>query len=259
MPSADKYVAGLFPVGASKTDVRAKILSPLEAANLSAALRVDASDMYYSGWVSFLDALNGIKSGFCTWATAKLYYTIFYAFRASLALDDVCTFHVSRPHYIVRARQGELPISCAESGTHKAVLKAFQRQNPSHSLLSQQIELKDAVDWLMEKRESANYGDPRFSEPDSRNELQFIAGRGIRQTLNAYLADKSSLYVFDPDHAMVAYPLRTLQSIGVQLATKGVIGGLAQEEQQFLKLHARDGSGSLSMLVAEMKHVKIIS
>ena len=126
-------------------------------------------------------------------------------------------------------------------------------------MLTQQIELKDAVDWLMDKRESANYGDPRFSEPDSRSELQFIAGRGIRQTLNAYLADMSSLYVFDPDHAMVAYPLRALQMIGDQLLASGITGGLAQDEQQFLKLSVKDGSGFLTMLVAEMKRLKLVS
>lgn len=259
MPTADKYVAGLFPPDASRTVVRAKTLRSLEALTLSAALRVDAANLYYSSWVSFLDALNGIKSGFCTWATVKLYYSVFYAFRASLALDDVCTFHVSRPHYIIRAQSGQFPVSCVEPGTHKSVMKTFQRRNPNHSLFTQQIELKDAVDWLMEKRESANYGDPRFSEPDNRSELQFIANSGIRQTLSAYLADRSSLYVFDPDHAMVAYPLRSLQLIGEQLLSGGITGELTQDEQRFLKLRLKDGSGYLTMLVAEMRRLKLVS
>ena len=259
MPRADKYMAGLFPRSASRAVVRAKVLRPFEAASLSATLQADATDLYYSGWVSFLDALNGIRTGFYTWATTKLYYSVFYTFRASLALDDICTFHVSRPHYIVLAQSGQLPASCSEPGTHRAVVKTFQKQNPDHTLMSQQIALKDAVDWLMGKREAANYSDPKFSEPGSRTELQFIAATGIRRTLTAYLADKSSLYVFDPDHAMVAYPLRALQLIGDQFSASGSTGGLALDEQQFLRLRAKDGSGSLTILVSEMKRLKLVS
>jgi len=252
-------MAGLFLPNAPKTVVRAKVLSPFEAASLSAALQADAADLYYSGWVSFLDALNGIRTGFYTWATTKLYYSVFYAFRASLAFDDTCTFHVSRPHYIVTAKSGQLPALCAEPGTHKAVLKAFLHRNPNHILMSQQIELKDPVDWLMGKRESANYTDAKFSEPDSRPELQCIASEGIRRTLAAYLADKTSLYVFDPDHAMVAYPLRALQLIGNQLSASGGTGGLTLDEQQFLRVSAKDDSGYLSMLVSEMKRLTLLS
>ena len=120
MPRADKYMAGLFPANASKPIVRARVLTPLEAARLSAALHADAADLYYSGWVSFLDALNSIRMGFYTWATTKLYYSVFYAFRTSLALEDICFFHVSRAHYIVLARSGQPPASCTEAGTHEA-------------------------------------------------------------------------------------------------------------------------------------------
>lgn len=257
MPNADEYIASLFPPTANKTTVRAKILTQLEAANLSAALQADAMDLYYTGWVSFLDALNGIKKGFYTWATVKLYYSVFYAFRASLALDDVCTFHVSRPQYIIVAKPGQMPVSCTEPGTHKVILKAFQRQNPAHTLVSQQIDLMEAVDWLISMRESANYGDPRFSEPECRRELEFVATNGIRKALSAYLDEEETLYVFDPDHAIVAYPLRALQLIGDQLVA-AIPTAVAVDEQQFLKASARDESGYLTPLISEMKRLKLV-
>ena len=259
MPRADRYMAGLCPQNANKTAVRAKVLTQLEAAILSKALSADAADLYYSGWVSFLDGLNGIGAGFYTWATTKLYYSVFYTFRAYLALHDTCAFHVSRPHYIVLAQPGQVPVSCAESGTHKTVLRTFQKQHPNHALMSQQIGLKDAADWLMDNRDSANYGNAKFSEPDTRTELQFIVDTGIRKTLTAYLADKASLYAFDPDHAMVAYPLKALQLIGDSFLTGGDTVHLALNEQQFLKSHAKDRSGPLSMLIAEMKRLALVS
>ena len=258
MPRADRYISGFFSPGASRTVVRAKVLGPVEAASLSSGLQADAADLYYSAWISFLDGLHGINRGFYTWATVKLYYSVFYAFRSSLAHDDVCEFHVDGSHYTVIAQTGATPVSCVDRGTHKTVLKSFQRLNPTHALVSQQIDLVHAVDWLMQRREEANYGHPRFNEPDCRPELEFIAAKGVRQTLNAYLAEPSFDYVFDPDHAMVAYPLRALQLIGNQLMAAAP-GGLGEDEKAFLRTHSRDTSGSLSVLLSEMKRLTLFA
>lgn len=257
MPRADAYISSFFSRGASKAVVRSKVLAPLEAASLSNALRVDAADLYYSGWVTFLDALNGIDKGFYTWATVKLYYSVFYTLRASLAIDDVCAFHVDRSSFTVRAQAGAAPVSSMDRGTHKAVLNSFERENSTHPLVSQQIDLKRAVDWLVDKRESANYGHPRFSEPNCGNEFDYVFTNGLRKTLNAYITEPSFLYVFDPDHAMVAYPLRALQLIGAQIVATGSLG-LAENEQTFLKSRARDDRGNLPVIISEMKRLTLI-
>ena len=257
MPRADSYISGLFSPGASKTVVRSRMLTPVEAASLNGGLRADAADYYYSGWISFLDAVQGINRGFYTWATVKLYYTVFYAFRTSLALDDICTFHVGKSQYTVIARAGAMPTSCTDRGTHKAVMKAFQRRNPNHPLVSQQIELQDAVDWFIEKRETANYGQARFSEPNCGVEFDYALSNGLRRAINAYVEEATLLYVFDPDHAIVAYPLRALDLIGAQLVAVGLVG-LTKDEQGFLKSNARDSSGSLSALLSEMRRLNLV-
>ena len=258
MPRADKYIAALFPSGASKTAVRSRVLTQVEAAALSNGLQSDAADFYYSGWVTFLDALHGVEKGFYTWATVKLYYSVFYALRAALAHDDVCAFHVGASSYTVVAQAGSLPLSCTDRGTHGTVLRTFQRRNPGHALVSQQIDLEDAVDWLMHKREAANYARGRFSEPECSSELAQVARNGLRKTLNAYVADTSFSYVFDPDHAMVAYPLRALQLVGTVLAARGP-ATLDDDEKQFLKLRTRDASGGLAVLMSEMKRLKLLT
>ena len=251
------YMSSLFAAGTNKSAVRTKVLAPIEAASLSNGLRADAGDFYYSGWVSFLDALQGINTGFYTWATVKLYYSVFYGFRASLAVDDVCAFHVNRSSFTVVARAGQSPISCTERGTHKTVMKAFERRNSGHALVSQQIDLEDAVDWMTEKRESANYQEARFREPNCGSSMEHLVTNGLRRTLNAYLSETSLLHVFDPDHAIVAYPLRALQMIGNQLAAAGAIE-LSGEEKEFLRSRANDQAGKLPMLLSEMKRLTLI-
>jgi hypothetical protein len=233
-------------------------LTPLEVVSLTSGLRADAADFYYSGWVSFLDALNGINKGFYTWATVKLYYSVFYAFRASLANDDVCVFHVDNSSFTVLAQVGTQPVSCTDRGTHKTVLKTFQRRNPTHPLVSQKIDLKEAVDWLVGMRESANYSQARFIEPDCGNAFEQVNKYGLRKLINAYVAELLFPYVFDPDHAIVAYPLRTLQLIGAQLVP-AALPVLSEDEQLFLKNRARDKSGTLSAVTSELRRLTLLT
>ena len=257
MPRADIYISGLFALGAGRTRVRSRVLTPLEATSLSNGLRADAGDFYYSSWVSFLDALRGINMEFYTWSMVKLYDCVFYAFRASLAANDLCAFYVDRSQYLVAARAGATPASSTDRGTHKAVMKGFQRQNPGHPLVSQQIDLQDAVDWLIEKRESANYGQARYTEPGCGTEFDYVLKNGLRQAINGYLTDLSFAYVFDPDHAMIAYPLRALGMVGDQLNAGGLVG-VSEDEGRFLSSSARDRTGVLPALLAEMRHLGLV-
>jgi hypothetical protein len=257
MPRADTYLASLFSGGTNKSTVRAKVLTPLEVVSLTSGLSADAADFYYSSWVSFLDAVNGLNRGFYTWATVKLYYSVFYAFRASLAADNVCTFHVDGSPFMVLAAAGQTPSSCSDRGTHKTVLKTFQRRNPGHPLMSQKIDVTDALDWVIQMRESANYGQARFQEPKCDSIFLQASINGLRRLLNAYTEDTTYAYVFDPDHAMVAFPLRALQLIGDQLVPHGLLAP-SEEEQSFLRSQARDAKGALAALVTELKRLNML-
>ena len=64
-------------------------------------------------------------------------------------------------------------------------------------------------------------------------------------------------YVFDPDHAIVAYPLRALALIGAQLVAVGP-AGVTREEQGFLQSRAKDSSGFLSVLLSEMRRLTLV-
>jgi hypothetical protein len=57
------------------------------------ALEEDAKDYYFSGLLSFVEALRGPPCGLSSWATVKLYYSVFYTLRAILALNEVAIFY----------------------------------------------------------------------------------------------------------------------------------------------------------------------
>lgn len=237
--------------------MRNRSLTQVEAAALLHGLQADSADFYYSAWISFLDALNGLNKGFYTWATVKLYYSVFYALNSELARSGVCAFHVGSHPYLIDALTGAMPVSGTERGTHKTVLKAFQNRNAAHALVSQQIDLYDPLDWLIYQREAANYRDARFGEPEYGKNFDYIAAHGVRKALNTYVADTTFIYVFDPDHAMLAYPLSALQLIGNTVAP-AASALLSNEERQFLKNRIRDNAGSIPAVLSEMKRLALV-
>lgn len=87
--------------------------------------------------------------------------------------------------------------------------------------------------------------------------LDFILANGVRKAINAYLEERTFNFVFDPDHAMVAYPLQALGLVGNQLVTGGFIG-VDVSEQEFLKSGAKDKTGGLSVLLAEMRRLGLV-
>lgn len=190
----------------SANAVSSHTLSEIEARILQLNLREDACDYLYSATVSLGDALCGLTRGLFTWATVKLYYSVFYTIRARLALKGFCIFYIkTNPYSIYSAASQQAQ---KEKGqTHKVVIKLFERKRIDDFMLSQPIELEDPVNWLMKRREDANYKIARFTEPCIPKHFIKLVDFGVRESCQAYLSDKSGRYMFDPDHAMVAYPI----------------------------------------------------
>lgn len=60
-----------------KPDVVSAVISHVQATTLTSHLFQDAQSYYYSSWVTLVDGLRGLHAGFYTWATVKLYYSVF--------------------------------------------------------------------------------------------------------------------------------------------------------------------------------------
>jgi hypothetical protein len=181
----------------SAVAIKAFTLSATNAAQLTTALNADAIDSYYSATVSLGDALGGINRRFFSWATVKLYYTVFYALRALMALDGHCLFHIGNAPKWIQAIPGSQPGKAARS-SHLAVLQHFEKNYPHHPLMAQPIALDLPLVWLRERRVEANYTNRGFGEPDAPEHFEQVESGGVRQAIEAYLADSGG-YLFDPD------------------------------------------------------------
>jgi hypothetical protein len=102
----------------------------------------------------------------------------------------------------------------------------------------------------MSKREHANYGMACFPDPNPPDHFEEVEKYGLRKLLAAYVADKSDVYIFDPDHAMLAYPVRVIKNMGA------VVSGAAQSSSEseivYLRAVSKDPSGPLNQLLSLM-------
>lgn len=232
--------------------VRARVLTGAEATSLEQALYEDAREYYFSAALSFVEALRGPQQEFYTWATVKLYYSVFYALRSILALHGWCVFYVEGSCYYLKAIPGETATS-GEQSTHKSVLKCFGKSLHHLGLLTP-IGLRQelAPNWLMRLREEANYKNGRFYEPDPPPHFRKASQLGARKLIAMYLEPKNYFLAFDEEHAIISFPLAALRC-AAQEFSRLHLDPLAEEDVATLQHHCIDKSGPLDKLLSALK------
>lgn len=247
MHKTQKYINSIYP-NAIKN--KALLLKPINAASagmLESCVKCDGKDYVYSSAVSVGEAIRGLCRGMTSWATVELYYAAFYSLRAILAFENVCIFYIGGTPYSLHSSAGSIPKKM-KGTTHKAVFSTYKEFRAEPVLLSQQINLQCPLEWLMEKREDTNYKVSKFVEPEIPRHYCMALSSGIRRSINEYLTDNVMLYAFDPDHAMIAYPLKSLQIACDKLLKLG-LPGYGDEEKVLLRSLFRDSNGPISELI----------
>jgi hypothetical protein len=224
-----------------------RALSHIEATSLENILVHDASDNLFSAAVSIADALRGLNSGFFSWATIKLYYAMFYSVRSVIALGKKCIFYIGTKPKWIEASPGRRTAKAAGL-SHEFTLTFFEQHFGNHYLLSQPIDGSVSLWWLLEHREEANYRSRGFCEPEVPPHFEFVDSAGIRKTINAYMSDSADVYTFDPQHAMLALPLRALLIARESLLGRGASWPGDEERASFLRTAYRDSAGPLSSM-----------
>jgi hypothetical protein len=240
-----RYLLGLLPSNPTRADVLALRLSAGSALRLRQGLLIDAGNYYYSGLVSFFNAFLGLDRKLFTWSTVQFYYSVFYSLRCLLALKGHCIYYCNERPFACSGVVGS-PSTACKGTTHKVVLNLFSLVFAGDSLLSQPIGGEPALGWLMDRRENANYKQGRFGDPDVPPHFARVSQIGFRRAINAYLGDASSLYTFDPDHAMIAFPAAVLLRARTELKSQNL--QVDVEGGKFLTALGRDKDGRIAGL-----------
>lgn len=245
MHQAQSYiVATVIPPGA---DVHRVVLQSQFVSGIEQRLINDSIGYCYSGAVSIGDAAKGIGAGLYSWATVKLYYAAFYLTRALLAMKGISIFHVGRTPYRLKVTAGEVPRRL-NGNTHQVVLNEFASARIYPHLMLQQIGGLSPLAWLREKREEANYGNAKFAEPAVPEHFERIVEIGVRRAIDGYLSDRTYLYTFDADHAMLAYPLELWRQVLADIDRLPPQFDLARDDRNYLARLFADTRGRFAIV-----------
>jgi hypothetical protein len=222
----------------------------LDALSIQQILYEDAREYLYSGILSVANAYASIRLRYYSWATVKLYYATFYMLRGLLANAGICICYTGNKPMIVKAVAGEQlrkPPGVKRAGTtHGIVLETAKRELPNDLIFSQPIAGMHPVEWMRERREEANYWHSRLVEPGVPDQMRMVEQNGIRKLVTACVSDLLGL-AFDPDHAIMAYPMLVWNRLKEQiLAQSGTT--LDEDDKTYLRSLFVDNAGILTAM-----------
>ena len=243
-----------------KADFKSHYLSSAEVTQLHSDLMYDAVDFFYSGILSFSEGIDSIFHKRFSWATVKLYYSIFYLIRASLAANGFALLRCGNM-YRLKYCVGEKPFSTNNkkySTTHEGTISHYKDIfSISDRLLSNKIDDLDAYQWMMNAREIVNYRSVSFLEPGCLDIWDFFSTCVDDGTLVdelKRLEDDSYIKCFQEEYAVVAIPIKRMQETISDMATSGLLTQLAHDREMFAKSVLNYDHRSLSILADVFQH-----
>jgi hypothetical protein len=202
------------------------ILTKPDASKLATDLLDDSIDLYFKGLLSLTEALSSINQRLFSWSTIKLYYSVYYFLRSSLASKGYGLIR-RKSLFLIKAFEGEKPQKKSNrkyNTDHEGTINYFQDTfSDSDILLSNNIDEKSSYLWIMEKRDQINYRERKFNEPDCSDFWDYI-NQQVEKNLLSDLIEKyindNYIYCFQENHAALAIPIKRAILTHVDLNNK---------------------------------------
>ena len=196
-----------------------------QAAIAKEVLQEDAADLYYKAILSLCKGLNSLFRGYHSWPVVNLYYSNFYCMRSHLAAIGT-GIAKNKGIYYWTAVSGAGPTKIDTKrvrGDHQSTLAAFRKVVKRDILETNTVDGTNVYNWLLDQRNSVQYRDRAFSEPDNDYfHSNIFDDEKFPNQVEQYIVDQIPVYCFDPDHCMLAAPIRRLLDTRAQLRNEGL-------------------------------------
>lgn len=205
-------------------------LTRTSAKDLVASLEEDSKDLYFKGILTLSEALYGISKCLFSWATVRLYYSIFYFLRCSLATKHYAIIR-NKSLYLLRAKEGEKPQKKKSNryrSDHLGVINIYRDlyDETIDKLQSNTIDDQNPYIWLMERRYQVNYREREFHDPGCSLFMKVIESHVADNTLDSlittYIEDEDYIFCFQDDHACLALPLKRALLTKIDMTNAGI-------------------------------------
>ena len=198
-----------------KTSLEKYNLSKIDETALKYDLTLDAQDIYFKGMLSICEALNSISIGLHSWAVVKLYYSVFYFLRCSLALNGYAIVR-NKCLYLLKIEEGAMPLKKSTEryrNDHVGIINVYKDIIGLRDVLQTNTINGECVYlWLSEKRNQIHYRQSSFDEPNYCDFMQIFndihAIEDLEKYIIEYIKDSVPIYCFDANHACLAMPIK---------------------------------------------------
>lgn len=193
---------------------RGLILNQKHVVQLLPCCYRDAVGFYYNALVSFAQGLYSISKKNYSWASVQLYYSVYYACRATLGFDKYIIIRKG-DLFKLKITEAEQTQRLNSRNDHKMTIDYYKRTyGHTDYLLSNNIDNIDFYTWIAELREITHYKQKHFKEPDCLNPFNSIAselksGKMICNLLEHY-STNWNLYCFQEEYAAIVGPYRLI-------------------------------------------------
>lgn len=215
-------------------------LTKEEANGLKYELSKDALDYFYNGIVSFSEGIDSIFLNRFSWATVKLYYSVYYMLRASLS----CRGHAllqCKGIYRLHLKENEVPYKAAKhKSTHEGTINHYiDLFSSDDKLLSNTIDSKISYIWMKDAREIVNYRAVSFQEPNYLGIWEKYAEALRDGSLNELLLkiqdDMEYIFCFQEEYAVAGIPIKRVAATIKDFVDYGLISMVEIDRRLYTK------------------------
>ncbi|MBR2506440.1 MAG: hypothetical protein IKB70_05915 [Bacilli bacterium] len=224
----------------SKYKFETLCLSSEQEAELKSNIIYDGIGFYYNALVSFFQGLLSLRNNSVSWACIELYYSTYYSLRALLASNDYTIIRYNGL-YLLKILENQYPSkkNSREYNTdHKGTINYYvDHFRDSDYLCSNEIDGKIFYEWMMDLRETTNYRNIHFNEPDQFDILEEYVIKiakdkeSIKDILDCFEADWD-YFCFSEESAWIAGPYKKLKETAEKFQQKG--NSLEDEQKDYI-------------------------
>lgn len=222
----------------SKAQYEQTSLTKQQADDMAQLLGDEIASYYYKALLSYIESIPALTNKLFSWATVRLYYSVFYAIKAYLACNNIAILRAERRLYYVKAKEGEFFKRCDDTTDHKGtILTLCKLFKNSDLLLSNNIDGIDVYQWMMRRREEVNYKDMDFHDPDAPDFWSELNNEICRYGISAVvdkMVNDHWLYCFQDEYAILGVPTKRLVLTVDEIHKFGKVLNISNEKKELI-------------------------
>ncbi|MDR6563576.1 MULTISPECIES: hypothetical protein [unclassified Arcicella] len=240
----------------TNSNIDSYTINTVDYTNLCDCLKSDMDGFFLNAILSYSSAIDGLMKKSFSWATIKLYYTLFYSLKAELSRNGFIIFYHNGKLFSGLNQVGE-QFKPLKGTSHEAIFKLFSTKFPQNKFVINDIDNSKSFEWFKENREHVNYRINPMSDPQVSS-LYLKPISNLRVWISNYIQDtNTNIYTFDNEHAYLAFTTQIIEDLFTEYSNINRKNLYLNEcNFKYIKTNFTDKSGPISVLIHRLNQIK---